>query len=141
MTHVMASFGEASAGLTAQAWVQEPSYSESRASHFQMRDFLGPLTLILKDSNLGCPAWMGKAEGFSSLPPGFREVGKEGHPPSPGLCQARGWAEPVLTCGPGSHTPGLCLSHCPLSLSSIREACASRPAFGDTLNPEMDNSV
>ena len=58
MTHVMVSFGEASAGLTAQAWVREPSYSEPPASRFQMGGFTGPLTLILKDFNIGCPGWV-----------------------------------------------------------------------------------
>lgn len=83
---------EVSAELPYQTWVQEPSYAGPRASHFQMDDFIGPLTLISKDS---CwRPWLGvKGRGLHSLPPGSKEIGKEGHPPPPGHCQALGWTE------------------------------------------------
>lgn len=56
-THALASFVEASAKVPTQAWVQEPSYAGPRASHFQMSDFIGPLTRIDKDSSW-LPCWV-----------------------------------------------------------------------------------
>lgn len=57
ITLVVVSFVGASAGLPFQAWVQEPSYCGPQASHLQRDDFIGLLTLIIKDSNLSRPAW------------------------------------------------------------------------------------
>lgn len=53
--------------------MQEPSYAGPQASHFQMDDFIGPLTLIDKDSSW--LPWVGsKGRGLYSLPPGSKEI-------------------------------------------------------------------